>query len=364
MMSKVSRIALALCVLLASQGQAPAGPAFDHAGLARDFLERFMRPEAARFAESAAMLRDAVAGLCNDPSRRRLKAAQSAFRTAAQALATIEPIRFGPNREQSRLERLLLFPDPKGLVRRQVEKALAEGDGRILSAEALYERSVALQGLPALELVLFGEDAGAVAGRGEESARRCGFARAIAENIKGIADAIARAWSDPAGYSRLMLEPSADNPVYLKPEEVTLELAQTLINGIEAVRDVRLAGPLGLREAGKAPTAGVLEISGATVAVVAGNLEGLLALYGKGGLEQRLAGAEPRLARLVVEELGRALDSIRRVKGSMPEARRRRQDRQLLIALGFPLKNAQEQVAQLISAATGISIGFNAGDGD
>jgi hypothetical protein len=359
----LTRLVLAGCCLILLSGRASGEAAFDHAGLARDFLERFIRPQAARFAERSAALRDAIQSLCKRPQPARLAAARRAYREAAQSLAVIELVRFGPNREQSRLERLLLHPDPKGLVRRQVEAALSEADDRILSAGTLYGRSVALQGFPALELLLFGEGASGRAFKGGVAARRCGFATAIGENVASLSAAISREWSDPAGYSRLMLEPFAENPIYLKPEEVTLELAQSLINGIETVRNVRLAGPLGLRGPGKAPTAGILEVSGSTLPVIAGNIEGLIAHYREGGWQARLARADRRLARLVADELGSALRSLAKVNGVLSGARVSAQDRRNLIALGFPLKNAQGLAAELIASATGVTVGFNAGDG-
>ncbi|WP_280632249.1 imelysin family protein, partial [Bordetella pertussis] len=48
-------------------------------------------------------------------------------------------------------------PDTRNVMARQVQAALAAADPALLAPGALAGRSVALQGLPALEFVLYGE---------------------------------------------------------------------------------------------------------------------------------------------------------------------------------------------------------------
>ncbi|MEZ5774803.1 MAG: imelysin family protein [Hyphomicrobiaceae bacterium] len=340
---------------------AEAAPPFDHAGLVEDFLEGFLRPATARFAAAAMGLDEAARAQCARPDDAGLGATtRAAFSSAALAYAPLDIVRFGPSHEAARPERLLLYPDPKGLVRRQVEKELAARAPSVLDAASLHGKSVALQGLPALEILLFAAPAGLPA---EETQFRCGFAAAIAANIRRIAGDLDRDWRDESGFARLMRTPSADNPAYLDANEVTLGIAQTFVNGIEQIRDSRLAGPIGLRAVDKAPTPGILETAGLTLPYIVAGLEGLGALYGDGGIEKRVTTADHGIARLIGEEIETAAAAVRRA-GTDLDAARKGEGRRAIIAAGFPLRNAQQLAAELITQAAGVTVGFNAGDGD
>ena len=123
----------------------------DHAAIAKASLEQYIRPGYAQFAESTAALNQSVAALCRTPSEAALKDTQKAFTATVNAWSLVEPIRFGPVAEQHRYERIFYWPDPKGLGARQVREALGKPDATVTEAASLSGKSVALQGLPALE---------------------------------------------------------------------------------------------------------------------------------------------------------------------------------------------------------------------
>jgi hypothetical protein len=336
----------------------------DHAGLARQVIETHVRPLARSFTEAATALSPAIDLLCVEPSAEHLAQARQRFAVAALSFARLQHLRFGPLHEKSRSERLLLYPDPKGLVRRQVEKAFAAADQTLLSADRLYGKSVALQGFSALELLLFGDAAQQTTSTGDQGRLRCGYARAIAANIARIAAEFDKAWQDPRGYSALMLVPGAENPAYLEPKEVTLDIIKAFLDGLERARDLELAAPLGLRVQGQAPTSGVLETSGLSLPYLTAGLEGLLQLYREGGLQALAASNDNLLAAEVGREIESAIQSAKAVTVTLAEARTEPTEKRKLIAMGFPLRNAADLARDTLAAATGLSLGFRAGDGD
>ena len=80
---------------------------------------------------------------------------------------------------------MLFWPDRKGIGLKQVQAALAAKDPTAADAAQLAGKSVAMQGLGALEFVLFGTGAETLAGTGD--AYRCAYGAAIAANLDGIA---------------------------------------------------------------------------------------------------------------------------------------------------------------------------------
>src|SRR5690606_22737995 len=78
------------------------------------------------------------------------------FPAVVTAWSRIELYRFGPLMAQNRSDRILFWPDRKGIALRQVQAILADKDEAALAPETLARKSVAVQGLGALEFVLHG----------------------------------------------------------------------------------------------------------------------------------------------------------------------------------------------------------------
>lgn len=356
-------IAVLLCALMATATRASAAD-YDHAGLAREALESHIRPGYARLAEAMRDLAVRVDRLCADPSAQTLGRAQDGFEGAALAWARMEHVRFGPVVEENRYERIAFWPDPKGIGRRQVARAIRKRDSSLLDPASLSQKSVALQGLTALERLLYGKTGERLAKRGEETRFRCGYALTIARNLHTVAGAIEAGWGEDGAFARLWLTPGPDNPVYRTPKEVTLELVKAFNYGLETVRDGKLRGALGLARAGGRASPPQYARSGLSIPAIATGVEGVKALYAKGGLEERLEPVAPRMAKLINLELGEVLTLAEGIKGKGAAAFRNDEDRDKLIAMGYPLKNAVQTGGAALGAAAGLTIGFNAGDGD
>ncbi len=84
-----------------------------------------------------------------------------------------------PADRRERFERLFFFPDPRGVTLKQVQGLLAEPAP---SSSDIQNRSVALQGLPALEILLAGTGSDALAT--SEGKRRCGLASEVSANVR------------------------------------------------------------------------------------------------------------------------------------------------------------------------------------
>ena len=117
-------------------------------------LDGYVSPKYAQLAEAAVKLENSVEELCSAPGEDQLKAARANFRETVIAWSEIEWFRFGPIVRENRVERILFFPDRKGTGLRQVQSALAKEDQTVLELSSLQKKSVALQGLGALEFVL------------------------------------------------------------------------------------------------------------------------------------------------------------------------------------------------------------------
>ena len=268
-----------------------AAPA-DAAVKASDVIDRaidgFVRPAYATFHEEAASADKAVAALCKDPSQANLDAARAKFADLVKAWSQAEIIQFGPITEDNRLERILYWPDRKSIGLKQVQAAIAGEDKSAADAATLHTKSVAMQGLGALEYILYGTGADDLAGK--DGAYRCAFGAAVAGNIDNIAMAVDAEWAGPDGFAKLWNNPGPDNPVYRDGTESVTELMEVFINGLEMVRDVRVKGFLGDKPDADKPKGAIFWRSDLTGTSLAGNLEGMDRLFEASHVGDALSG--------------------------------------------------------------------------
>jgi predicted lipoprotein len=336
----------------------------DHAAIARDALQNVIRPGYAALADDAAALADSTKALCAEPSDATLKAAHESFAQTVEAWSKVEPVRFGPVLQDHRYERLFYWPDPKGLGARQIREVITKRDEGVKDEVTLATKSVALQGLPALEYLLYGDGAADLAKAGGDGAFRCAFANSIAINVAAISKQIVDGWADDAPFVKAYLAPAPDNPTYHAPKEVTLDLFKTFSAGIESVRDQKLAKMLGSKPEEAKPGLAPFGRSGLTFKSIADNLVGVRELFLKGGfaqvVHQESAGVEDSIG----FDLDHAIEVLRGVNAPIAEALRNEEDRAKLEALRVSLKSAAQTAGDMISKGAGLSFGFNAMDGD
>ncbi len=174
---KISAITLALFVAPATLAQPPSAMLIDYAV-----------PAYRQLAAKADAQIDAMAALCQTPSEENLHSARKGFAELVTAYAYAEPVRFGPIATNDRLERLYFWPDRKSTGLKQIQKALVSADETVLRVDSLADKSVALQGLNALEYVLYGALADKLTE--EANSHACRYGKTIAQNIWTMADSM------------------------------------------------------------------------------------------------------------------------------------------------------------------------------
>jgi predicted lipoprotein len=353
-------IAVSFAVLCATPAQAEA----DLAAIGHAALETYIRPGYAHFAASATALEKAVAVVCETPSPQALSGAREAFAGTVAAWSVVEPIRCGPVEREHRHDRIFYWPDPKGLGARQMREALAKEDATATDQVSLAGKSVALQGLPALEYLLYGDGADSLTQAGSEAAFRCRFAKAVAGNLVTLGNEVADGWKDGAPYTQAYLNPGPDNSAYRTSKEVTLDLYKTFSGGIETVRDQKLAKVLGAKPEEARPKLAPFWRSGLSFANMAGNLEGVRDLFAEGGFAEIVHAESAGVEASILFDLNHTIDMLRGIKQPIEEAARDEDTRAKLEALRIALKSASTTAGDMIARGAGLSFGFNAMDGD
>ena len=356
-----ARLVLAFAPLLCGNVSITQAEA-DHAGIARSSLAEMIRPGYSALAEASATLKGKVESLCVKPSTAALRDAKDAFAATVAAWSKVEILRFGPVIEDHRYERLFFWPDPKGLGLRQLQDVLAKRDTTVTEPDQLAGKSVALQGLPALEVLLYGDGAETLS-KGD-GAFRCSFALSIAINVERIAKSVIEGWREGSAYAKAFVGPAPGDPYYHAPKEVTLELFKAFTTGIELVRDQKLGKPLGASPAEAKPKLAAFWRSGLSFQNAAGNLEGVRALFAQGGFAQVVAQESAGVENSILFDLDHAVEVLRGIDQPMADVVKDEDLRAKIEALRVGLKGAAQTAGDMISRGAGLAFGFNAMDGD
>lgn len=352
------RIVLALLMALLA-GPAMAQLSTSPGEVMRGAVNNFIRPAMADFEAKADALSAAVSRLCTTPSEANLGAADTAFGGAVIAFGRIEAIRVGPIMQDNRAERLLFWPDRKGIALKQVQAILSSQDESATDPVTLKGKSVAVQGLTALEFVLYGTGFEGLAT--QEGTFRCHYGLAIARSIADVAGELTEAWTAEDGIALHLMKPSAEFADYRTPIEAQEELVGILSHGIEAVRDTRLNPFLAKDGAPAKPRLALFWRSGLTVPMIRANVDALASLFALSGI----AGGVPAdLPVAITAEFAKADAALDRVTDRVEAAVADPAQAQAMADVVTATQQLGVLIGEQLSAALGLSVGFSSLDGD
>lgn len=336
---------------------------------------------AALCAQSLPSRPDAVHGAANELARQ----AGADFKALVLSWSRIEFLRFGPLVEANRYERISYWPDPRHVMQRQLPGVLARySRGELVD---LSTQSVAVQGLPALEYLLYGTqglllevdglngvptdpvaepDSGAVVAR-------CHYAADITRNLAGLGGALSSAWASGGVWADGFASPAPGRETYRGPSEVLAESIKALSAGVQFAADVKIGSALAVGRSGSTLSRGsvpangspprgdavpVLNLqrlpwwrSGLQAAALAATLQGLKAYYAAGHLALGTAAWAGAQWQAELQQAVNLIEANGTESGVWQAAR-------------LVLVNAKRVLDEDVAPALGVGLGFNALDGD
>lgn len=345
---------LAFAAQAATGADLPPEP-LSHTAMVKAAIERYIIPHFDALKAAAAPLPDAVANVCKTGSADARKELEDRFRNVVLAYAGGDFLRFGPMREQGRREQISFWPDPRGFVARQMRLLLLNKDGKIAEPGAIRKQSAAVQGLPALEALI--HDPHISLGPGDAASYRCVVAGAIAANIVQLTHEVADEWEKPQGWADKMLHPGPANDTYKTESEPAVEVVKALIVGLGLTADLQVKPQIDP----KIRLAPPYDKSGLQKAYYAASIASLHQLYDILDLESWLP-PDRLWMKDWVAGTWRTLESSDGVGGRAPHAKR--DDAPTLREVFDRTNGLRNMVANRLSVAAKLTVGFNELDGD
>jgi predicted lipoprotein len=357
--NSLAGVGLALLVGLASSAGHAAPAEVADAGFAREVVEKIYQPGFERFSQTSGQFLAVVQSACQNPSPESLAELRARFGTMVSAFSAIELYRMGPLLVDNRQNRLFYWPDKRRVGERQLRELLADASAQHLTATDVSGKSVTLQGLPALERLLFGKSSQQHLAAASDTPD-CQVVSAIAGNTHLMAMDINQSWQNESMMVQSMLHPEQGSEYFRSYDEVLRSLVTQIIVAIDVILDRKIAALM--NEDGQIRQAPLWR-SGQTLPMIRANLESVRALSvdsglaGVGGLDNELA-FEFRSADQMLHKL-QALPALTNDQSQLTD-----DARSLLRSLTAVVGSIKYTLNDRFTAALGITAGFNSEDGD
>lgn len=240
MTSTVTRtLATSLACLLPTLFVAAAEPEPDWRAINLALTDTRVLPGYAAFMASTAALEPTAVTLCAAVDSSSLTGMQQAFHAAMDDWQKVSHIHFGPITYFNWNFRLQYWPDERNSGSRQLEALLLARDDAVLELDSFARQSVGVQGFPALESLLFGEEALALL---QEDTYRCRVVQTIAANLADIAAGVHTRWRDEF---RNTVAGDEDQDYYAGARDATVDFYKALVENLRKYKEQKLDAVLG-----------------------------------------------------------------------------------------------------------------------
>lgn len=179
------------------------------------------------------------ASLCKAPSQTTLKQTQASFIETLNAWQGIQHVQFGPIELLMRNYTIQFWPDKKNLTSKQLNIILSAQDPAALQPEFFKTASIAVKGLPAIERIIFADNA---LKQIETAPYRCQFLHAVSEYLVLQTQNTTDEWQT---YKQAFSTESSEEGIYETAQEASIDIMKAQVEPLEVIRDLKILRPLG-----------------------------------------------------------------------------------------------------------------------
>lgn len=347
-----------------ASGQQSIEPA-DYADVNAALMENHVLPRYERLVSAIDEFSDESKAYCGGSTDVKLSAVQARFHDAMDAWMGAQHIRFGPVLFLQRHFRFYFWPRARGKVADAVAELVSAELDETALATRVADANVAAQGFLAAEFLLFHER---YLGIGDGSKTGCELLVAVAGNMQNMATGMLAEWREGAEpFTGFMTTPGPDNPFYKNHAEGTLAFFQSLYDSLQIMSDVNLKPVIGKNIEKARPIMAESRLSERSRRNIVVTLETLKELYGvdgQVGLGNLTEGVDPKLHKLMKKAFNATLLNAKSLKVPIEQAAVEPAKREQVEKLSTQVQAIKQIVRKRLSRALGLTIGFNALDGD
>ncbi len=277
--------------------------------------------------------------------------ARSDYRAALAAWMGVQHLRFGPAKVDDRIYRYQYWPDKHGQGGKQMRRLLAGPVDKIPGTKRIGETSVAVQGFPALERLLFSEPMKTE----EQRAKTCKLATSITSNLTSMTADALREWRD--------FRPQ-------NAQETINQIVRATVEQLQIISNLKLNRPMGKSLKKARPRRSESWRSEASLSNIQQNYLALKEMIdGSGdwvGLRPLLATSQEQTDAVdaLSQNLTYGSDAIRKHGPSLADSVKQDDGRKFVTFLIAHTEGIRDLVVDNVAPALGVNLGFNEQDGD
>lgn len=336
--------------------------------LAAETIKHHIVPRYIVLHDNTVHLKKQIGEFCIAPSPLGIKEVKQQFAKTVLSFAAIEHIHFGPIVEKYRLERLAYWPDRKSRGVRAIKRLLKGKKPGSIEAKRFAKKSVAVQGLTALEYVLFGAGHKGLLEENEAGKFRCQYALRIADNIETIMTEVVKGWQPASQLVISLTQPKPSNKHYRNRKEVLLEFYHSITVGLKTLHEARMLPLTGGVDGKKTkPKRAAFWRSGLAIGVLRANLEAIDHIVKISGFERVLSRTPVDLqfhVRKIFKTLYGIYDDWLKADMKISKILSEPSERARFIMLGKRTSHLNVGFSRYFAIAADLPLGFNASDGD
>lgn len=321
--------------------------------ITRELVTKLIIPDYEKLSQAAEAQATLWSSFIAKPEASGFSALREAYLKTADTWSAIEFLHFGPAGVDFRFERMSYWPERKNATAKALTLLLAGKGDEGLAPEHFAGTSAAGQGLPALERLLFDEDAEKrLLAQDVNGERRRQVGLAITRNIEFMAGQILAGWREGPDSVLKKLDGQAYG------EEATARIATDLLGLFQLIRDTKIEAPLGKSIESAKPHLAEGWRSGRSIRAIAINLATL-----REAADIIFANSTDEISSpSVLKSAVKIADSLSSEDlGALVTSPKQRSDAVLLYDA---TTSARDVCKAEIPHALGITIGFNSLDGD
>lgn len=331
----------------------------------QQFIDDYIVKHLQNFKSQSQTLDVTVIDACTTSSDANWQAVKTQYISAASAWMPLQSLRFGAFEKNSRDLRIYFWPNSRG--EKQAGKFLTKMDASKLETSYFPNISVALQGLPIIEWLLYHPDSPLYADDAASSAYTCKFIQAITNNLQTVNDELIAEFSQGGAMREALLNPSDSNDFYNSLPEVTLQLYKNIHAMVELVHGQKLSRPIAKEFKYLKPKRLEMWRSGQSKQNLTANIANIYQAYKIFSPLVKNGEADSQTDKLVRQQFEQSLAQINALPDDFyaafnGEARAQtwQQGRDLIAQIEI-LKTS---LADKVTTALDIPLGFNSLDGD
>ena len=220
--------------------------ALDWSETNKAITDEFAIPRFEQLLDSSEQLVTQAESFCKNGGEEEFGKIRKQFHQMMDAWQGIQILRTGPEELLMRNFRIEMWPDRSNAAAKQIRKLLKEKNLQTLKPETFRHSSTAIQGLSAIERLIYEKDISAKDFQETGKANyRCLLVQAITVNLQSISSALLKEWQ--GSYKDTLATPSEKNDVFESHKEVATMFLKEAATELQAVYDQKFKRPINKR---------------------------------------------------------------------------------------------------------------------